>query len=42
MRMKMGKTLKIYLAVENDAIAEAGEFLALFKKEKHGIIDGKP
>lgn len=42
MRMKMGKTLKIYLTVENDAIAEAGEFLALFKKQKHGIIDGKP
>ncbi len=41
MRMKMGKTLKIYLTVENDAIAEAGEFLALFKKQKHGIIDGK-
>ena len=42
MRMKMGKTLKIYLTVEHDAIAEAGEFLALFKKEKHDIIDGKP
>lgn len=38
MRMKMGKTLKIYLKVKGDAIDETGEFLALFKKQKHDII----